>query len=168
MNKILKFTTLIVVVSFLAACSTTSKFDKDKKDSGVTTHRIKDLDEMESVSYENKMKAKYNQVYYYPFDNSILSSEDLQSIKIQSEYLAEHPGSKVFIAGHTDSRGSAEYNMALGERRAKSVVNVLLKYGVARSQIKFVSYGEEKPAVIGDSEAAYKWNRRAELKYEEF
>lgn len=161
----LRATFPFIGIVMLFGCSTTSKFGQGDS---VQTHKVRDLDEIEEVSFENKMKANYNQVYYYPFDSSDLTDEDIQSIKVQAKYLKEHPGSKVIVAGHTDSRGSAEYNMGLGFRRSKSVVSILRNIGVSRAQIKYVSFGEEKPAVLGDTEAAYKWNRRAELTYRDF
>lgn len=156
----------LVCMLLLTGCSTTKQNSRFNNE--VTAHQVKDLDEIEEVSFTNKMKANYNQVYYYAFDSSELSQEDMQSILVQAEYLKNHPGSKVLIAGHTDSRGSSEYNIALGHRRANSVVTILTANGVANSQIKSISFGEEKPAVLGDSEAAYKWNRRTELKFEDF
>ncbi|NQY42576.1 MAG: OmpA family protein [Legionellales bacterium] len=157
---------LIIVFLLLSGCTTVNK--QDEEFDNVSVHKVKEIDEVQEVSYENKMRANYNQVYYYPFDSSALSEEDIKSIKIQADYLNQHIDSKVSIYGHTDSRGSAEYNMGLGERRALSVVDLLKQYGVSKSQIKFNSFGEEKPAVLGETEAAYKWNRRTELVYGDF
>ncbi len=157
-------------VIFLVLCSGCTTIGNSDGEFGtdVSVHKVKELDEVEEISYENKMKAHYNQIYYYPFDSSFLSEEDMESIKIQANYLNEHSKSKVSIYGHTDSRGSAEYNMGLGERRALGVVEILKKHGVSMSQIKYNSFGEEKPAVLGETEAAYKWNRRTELVYGDF
>lgn len=117
-------------------------------------------------SNKNKFKAPYDQTYYYSFDSSVLSEDDVQSITIQARYLAEHPNAKIFLAGHTCEIGSPKYNLGLGERRAKTVYDVLLLNGVKSNQIHLTSYGQEKPAVRGHDEEAYRKNRRAELKYE--
>ena len=79
----------------------------------------------------------------------------MRAADVQANYLAMHPGVKVRLEGHTDARGSAEYNIALGWRRAQSVAQRLEMQGVHPDQIKIVSYGKEKPAVLGDTAAAY-------------
>lgn len=104
--------------------------------------------------------------YYFPFDNSTLSSAAKHEVRKHARYLLQNPHVKVRVEGHTDERGSREYNIALGERRAKSVSNLLASEGVAKDQVDVVSYGEEKPSVRGNNENAYQWNRRARLVYE--
>ncbi|HAV47880.1 MAG TPA: peptidoglycan-associated lipoprotein, partial [Psychrobacter sp.] len=79
--------------------------------------------------------------------------------------LSSNPNAGVVIAGHTDERGSREYNMALGERRAQAARNYLAAQGVAVNNVRIISYGEERPAVAGTTEDAYAQNRRAELSY---
>ncbi len=78
----------------------------------------------------------------------------------------KNPGKKVVIEGHYDQRGTPEYNIALGERRAQSVQTYLLNAGVSSSQVTVVSYGEEKPAVMGSSEYAFAQNRRGVIVYQ--
>ncbi len=111
-------------------------------------------------------KAPHNQVYLFAFDNSIFANKYLPSLNAQARYLMSHSGAKVMIAGHTDSKGSREYNIALGERRANSVAQRLRLAGVARKQIRVVSYGEERPVAFGDSPADFSLNRRVKLTYE--
>lgn len=111
-------------------------------------------------------RAPYNQTYHFDFDKSDIRSDYTASINAQAQYLVAHPVAKVLIEGHTDSRGSREYNIALGERRAKSIVNVLMMQGVRKEQIRIVSYGAERPVALGNSEEAYRLNRRANLIYE--
>lgn len=112
-------------------------------------------------------KAPMTQTYYYAFDNDKVNGKYLQSIKAQARYLLSHPGAHILLSGHTDERGSREYNVALGERRSKSVYNYLtVTMGVSPKQIRVVSYGQQRPAIEGHNEAAYRWNRRVVLSYE--
>jgi len=98
--------------------------------------------------------------YYFAFNSDVVEAQYRDAMIARAHYLADHPNDHIVLAGNTDSRGSREYNIALGWRRAQSVEKVLLLNGANESQIKLVSYGEEKPAVQGDTEAAYAKNRR--------
>ncbi|MDF1757390.1 MAG: peptidoglycan-associated lipoprotein Pal [Legionellaceae bacterium] len=111
-------------------------------------------------------KAPHNQIYLFKYDDSSILTKYIASIDAQAEYLKTHPGAKVVIDGHTDERGSREYNVALGERRANSIADKLRRGGVSRKQIRVVSYGKERPANLGHDESARVQNRRAELTYE--
>jgi peptidoglycan-associated lipoprotein len=86
-------------------------------------------------------------------------------IRDHANYLLDHPEASVTLSGHTDERGSREYNIALGERRAESVKRLLLARGVSAQQVNVVSYGEEKPAVAGHGEEAWSKNRRVAFNY---
>lgn len=114
----------------------------------------------------NALRAPYNQIYYFSFDDSNVHEEDRASIEVQARYLVSHRNARVRIEGNTDSRGSREYNVALGEHRAMSVADILKLNGAASSQIKVVSYGAEKAVAFGDTEEDYQLNRRVELVYE--
>lgn len=111
--------------------------------------------------------AKMANQYYFAYDSSDLTPEAKNEVRKHARYLLEHPAVKVRVEGHTDERGSREYNVALGERRAKTVSSTLENEGVLNNQVAVVSYGEEKPAVLGHDENAWKWNRRAKLVYEQ-
>ena len=101
---------------------------------------------------------------YFDFDKSDLRQDARNSLAKNAEtMLKAKAGAKVSIEGHCDERGSAEYNLALGERRAKSVQQYLLTLGVQPERLSVVSYGKEKPAVQGNEEAAWAKNRRAEF-----
>ena len=103
---------------------------------------------------------------YFEYDQSSVTEQDIPAIKAQGNYLLSHPGAKIRIEGHTDERGSPEYNIALGWRRAKAVVAVMDQLGVSPKQLNVVSFGKEKPAVSGHDENAWHANRRANLVYE--
>jgi peptidoglycan-associated lipoprotein len=102
---------------------------------------------------------------YFDFDSSEIKGEGTDVVAAHAKYLAANPTTRVRLEGHTDERGSREYNIGLGERRAQSVRRALLLQGASDSQISTVSYGEERPAVPGHDEAAWARNRRVEIVY---
>ncbi len=104
-------------------------------------------------------------VFYFELDSSELSAEDREIISAHAHYLAAHPEMSVVIEGHADERGSREYNMALGERRALTVRQLILVQGVGQQQIQYISFGEERPVALGHDDSAWSLNRRAELLY---
>jgi peptidoglycan-associated lipoprotein len=97
---------------------------------------------------------------YFAFDSSEIQPEYLPVVAAHATYLAKYPAARIRLEGHADERGSREYNIGLGERRAQTVRKALMLQGVAESQITTVSYGEERPAAEGHDEAAYAQNRR--------
>lgn len=111
-------------------------------------------------------QAPHNQLYLFTYDDSTLASKYLPSVNAQAEYMRSHSGARVLLAGHTDERGSREYNVALGERRANTVAQILYMAGVSRQQVRVVSYGKERPANYGHEESSHAQNRRVELTYE--
>lgn len=106
-----------------------------------------------------------NQKYYFDFNSNTVHQEYYPSIGAQAKYLSSHPSSAVRLEGNTDIRGSREYNMALGWRRAKAVKSVLLQDGASPRQITTFSWGAEKPAATGADEVSYAKNRRVDLKF---
>ncbi|CEG57626.1 peptidoglycan-associated lipoprotein Pal [Legionella fallonii] len=111
-------------------------------------------------------QAPHNQLYLFSYDDSNLAPKYLPSVNAQADYLKSHPGARVLLAGHTDERGSREYNVALGEHRANTVADILRMAGVSRQQIRVVSYGKERPANLGHDDASHAQNRRVEFTYE--
>lgn len=104
-------------------------------------------------------------VVYFAFDSSEISTDAASVLNQHASLMMANPNAGVLVAGHTDERGSREYNIALGERRAQSVRNYLAAQGVPANNIRVISYGEERPAVMGTTEEDYALNRRAELSY---
>lgn len=102
-------------------------------------------------------------IYYFDFDSNVVHEDDKPAIIANADYLVAHPKVKALLEGHTDPRGSREYNIGLGERRAKAVAEILVSKGVSPSQLRIVSYGAEKPAIPGHDEAAYQKDRRSVL-----
>lgn len=111
-----------------------------------------------------KAPAK-DRVIYFSFDSSNIDDRAKAIVGAHASYLKAHPTTKILLEGHTDNRGSRGYNVALGERRAIAVLKLFNQLGVAATQIRIVSYGEENPAVSGYSEDAYKRNRRVVIQY---
>ncbi len=161
---------VITLLSFLSACS----YFKSEKDKGVdngnaqTSGLSSDQNEfgVEGVSAANRLKAPYNQSYYFDYDRYDVKESDIESVNVQANYLVAHPSAKVRLEGSTDERGSREYNVALGWKRAKAAAAILKQQGVADSQIAVVSFGKEKPIALGHDEKSYEQNRRVDLIYE--
>jgi peptidoglycan-associated lipoprotein len=102
---------------------------------------------------------------YFDFDSSEIRGEGTDIVAAHAKYLASNTGMKVRLEGHTDERGSREYNIGLGERRSQAVRRALLLQGAGEAQLSTVSYGEERPAAAGSDEAAWTKNRRVEIVY---
>lgn len=111
----------------------------------------------------NSLLAK--RVVYFDFDKSDVKDDFRDIVAAHAAYLAAHPNVTVSLEGHCDERGTREYNIALGERRANAVTRMLTLQGVAANQITTISYGEERPAALGHDESAWAQNRRAEIVY---
>ena len=104
-------------------------------------------------------------VVYFDFDKSDIKDDFRAVIQAHAEYLANNANASVTLEGHADERGTREYNIALGERRANAVQRMLTLQGAAASQIRVVSYGEERPAALGHDEESWALNRRVEFIY---
>lgn len=109
--------------------------------------------------------AYQDNTIYFDYNSSEIRDEFLPLIIRMAKNLEDNPGKQARLEGHADERGTREYNLALGERRAQEVRNLVLLQGVAEGQVEVISYGEEKPAMPGGGEAAWELNRRVELVY---
>lgn len=165
MVNVAKMLGILVVVGALGACTAAKKVD----DIDVSADKGKrgDLDASRSglKPWEDPANELYNRVVYFDFDKSEVRTDGQELISKHSVYLAGNPNSKVRLEGHSDERGSREYNIGLGERRSQSVRRVMLFNRVTDSQLETISYGEERPAIEGHDEAAWGKNRRVELVY---
>ena len=105
-------------------------------------------------------------IIYFAFDSDQIRADDLALIAQHAQWISANPGSRVRLEGHTDERGTREYNIGLGERRAQAVRRALaLQGGADLQQVPTVSFGEERPAVAGEGEDAFSMNRRVEIVY---
>ena len=107
--------------------------------------------------------SQENRIIYFEFDRFDIKPEYNAILQAHARYLSSNSSARVRLEGHADERGSREYNIGLGERRAQTVRKALMLQGVSEAQITTVSYGEERPAVEGSDESAYAQNRRVEL-----
>lgn len=113
---------------------------------------------------DDELIREYPPVVYFGYDQAAISDESMQVVKFYADRLVDNPHLSVVLEGHTDERGTPSYNLALGEKRAKSVAELMVMYGVDPTRITEISFGEEQPAVIGHDETAWGKNRRVEIK----
>ena len=104
-------------------------------------------------------------VIYFPYDSDTLGASEIQLVAAHARFLSTQPGVRLRLEGHTDERGTREYNIGLGERRAQAVRRAFGLQGIADPRLATVSYGEEQPAVMGSDDASLARNRRVELVY---
>jgi len=169
---------LILVVAFIGmvACRSSGEVDPTTQtgsqsgQSGINTstqtnQQIQSEAARRAAEAEARVRrtALQTTVFYFDFDIAEFRPADRDTLTMHGQELAANPGRRLRLEGHADERGTREYNLALGERRAQSIMNFLIVNGAARSQIEVVSYGEERPADTGSSDAAYQRNRRVEL-----
>ncbi len=167
---------LIFSVAFLAACEGTTGTTKD--DSTVTSSASGSSSSGSAstsatgsgsawaghpLDDPNSLLAK--RTVYFDYDESVILDQDRAILEAHSQYLSQNPGAAVTLEGHTDERGTREYNLALGERRTISVRQFMSLLGAAGQQLRTVSYGEEQPAALGHNEEAWAQNRRVEVIY---
>jgi len=162
--RMTKIVLLAALTGFIAACGTTQKVD-DKDVYAKDGQRGSKNRTNYKFRWENPSDELYNRVVYFEFDKADVRSDDKELITKHAAFLSANSSQKVRLEGHSDERGSREYNIGLGERRAQSVRRLMLFQGVADRQIEAVSYGEERPAVEGHDEDSWAKNRRVELVY---
>lgn len=104
-------------------------------------------------------------VLYFDYDKSIVGDDFIPVLQAHSDFLINNPDKGVVLSGHADSRGSNEYNLALGQRRADAVRDLMRSMGVTDLQLESLSFGEESPAALGETENAWQMNRRVEIRY---
>ena len=137
----------------------------DAGDAGVTTYGA-DADAAPAFSRLDDPESPLSvRVIYFEYDSSRIQPQYRFAIEAHAAWLSANPGTVITLEGHADERGSREYNLALGERRAQTIKAQLRLLGVAPEQLRLVSYGEERPAADGHDEAAWQQNRRVEILY---
>ncbi|MBR9873276.1 peptidoglycan-associated lipoprotein Pal [Vibrio sp. J1-1] len=172
LNKVLKGLLIALPVMAMTACSSSddaasSTGDATNQSGAVETTVVSPMDQAGQLT-EQELKEqalRETQTIYFAFDNSTIAGDYEEMLAAHAAYLSKNPSLRVTIEGHADERGTPEYNIALGERRAQAVANYLQALGVQADQISIVSYGEEKPLLLGQSDEVYAKNRRAVLVY---
>jgi len=155
----------VVAVTFLlAACETASQVSGDSASTSASNTASSSAASSSSASAEKTSAEKLAQVgdtVNFDFDSAELTVSARSTLNRQSAFLSMNPDLMIVIEGHADERGTREYNLALGERRATAVRDYLVAKGINAARVRTVSYGKERPAVSGSDEAAWAKNRRA-------
>jgi peptidoglycan-associated lipoprotein len=149
---IIRMIGLAAVVLLLAACSSAPPPAAGGPPSGVGGPGY-------GPGSQQDLAATAGDRVFFAYDQSDISSEGQQILQRQAEWLKRYPRVSITIEGHCDERGTREYNLALGERRAQAVKNVLVALGIPAARIQTISYGKERPIVVGSDEAGYAQNR---------
>ncbi len=151
----------LIVIIFLSSCSNMNVTQEKVNSGGVKTVEATSINN-ENIRYDS-MAVFANATIYFEFDKSNLTSKSIQTLKSTVNALNDNSSIRITLAGHADERGTREYNLALGQRRAETVSDYLLLNGISKSRITVKSYGEERPAVSGQDEKSYSRNRRVEI-----
>ncbi|ATO32241.1 Peptidoglycan-associated lipoprotein [Dickeya dianthicola] len=165
-NKVLKGLMLALPVLAVAACSSNKHANNDQSslNGGAGMENSGNMSSAEQARLQMQ-ELQRNNIVYFDLDKYDIRPDFAQMLDAHAAFLRSNPSYKVTVEGHADERGTPEYNIALGERRANAVQMYLQGKGVSADQISVVSYGKEKPAVLGHDEAAWSKNRRAVLVY---
>jgi peptidoglycan-associated lipoprotein len=165
---------VVGLIAILVGCSTTG--DKQSGDVAVEDRGTAADEAVTSGAYGSSEFSSYSltdpnsplarRVIYFEYDSAEITSSDQELLVQHAGYLVANPAQQITLEGHTDERGSREYNIALGDRRAQSVERIMELNGVLPEQISVVSYGEEKPAAEGHGDAVWSLNRRVEIVYQ--
>lgn len=169
-----RFISIVAMLFFVAACNTTSStqggagFSADKNAAQSETLSAANRFDIASGNLEpftpidgSSIGAKASDRVFFSFDSASLNAQARKTLDKQVAWLKKNSDASVTIEGHCDERGTREYNLALGDRRAMAVKNYLVNSGVSESRVGTISYGKERPAVLGSNEAAWAENRRS-------
>jgi peptidoglycan-associated lipoprotein len=159
MSRIVKGLTIIALAATLAACSSVNLDDKNASNANAT-----DANGIMDPFNPNSPLAQRKSVYF-EFNDYSVTEQYRGVVELHGKYLLATPAQRVTIEGNTDARGGAEYNLALGQRRADAVRRMLTLLGVPDTQVETISLGKEKPKALGNTDADYAENRRADFAY---
>ncbi|AFK52747.1 MAG: peptidoglycan-associated lipoprotein [Tistrella sp.] len=161
-----KILTAVAALAFMAACSSAPEDTGSTGASGATSSSSYGSGQgtvstgAQPGSWEYVQQTAGDRVFF-ELDSSSLTAEGRQTLSVQADFLRANPAQRIVIEGHADERGTREYNLALGDRRATAAKNYLVALGISPDRIETISYGKERPAVLGSDEAAWAQNRRA-------
>lgn len=167
---------IIIITSllFIAACNKKPKEVMNKITEGSSSQKTEQTKQNENINNQDTADLRDTIVpgsakdflinvgdrVFFDFDSSTITEKAQTTLKGQAAWLRAYPSVDLIIQGHTDERGTREYNLALGERRANSVKSYLIALGIASDRLQTISYGKERPAVLGSNEEAWRQNRR--------
>ena len=161
-----KILTAVAALAFMAACSSAPEDTGSTGASGATSSSSYGSGQgtvstgAQPGSWEYVQQTAGDRVFF-ELDSSSLTAEGRQTLSVQADFLRANPAQRIVIEGHADERGTREYNLALGDRRATAAKNYLVALGISPDRIETISYGKERTAVLGSDEAAWAQNRRA-------
>ena len=162
-----KFFISIFMVLFVAACATTPKDSADSSGSGSSSSASEEGTITETTGSgivsgsQEDLIVNVGDRVFFGYDSSDLDSDALELLQDQVAWLKQNSDVSVTIEGHCDERGTREYNLALGEKRAQAVKNYLIGLGINPDRVSTISYGKERPAVVGSNDGAWAQNRRS-------
>ena len=168
-NQCFKVGLFVISLFVLGACSSTSEMEDESANTESAASSTSSSSSgagssnqltQEQIRAQNALRQT---VFYFDFDVAEFKPADRETLTYHARDLAANSGKRIRLEGHADERGTREYNLALGERRANGILNYFIVNGASRSQIEVVSYGEERPEQSGQSEQAYSRNRRVEV-----
>ncbi len=166
-NQCFKVGLFVISLFVLGACSSTSEMEDESAntESAASSSSSSGAGSSNQLTQEQirAQNALRQTVFYFDFDVAEFKPADRETLTYHARDLAANSGKRIRLEGHADERGTREYNLALGERRANGILNYFIVNGASRSQIEVVSYGEERPEQSGQSEQAYSRNRRVEV-----
>lgn len=180
-----KFLTALVVAGVLAGCESAPPLEQEgakvedrapspaqpggpvkPADSGATARKPGDAGRLGADALKDPGNILSKRSVYFDFDSSVVKDEFKPLVSAHAKYLSQNRNARMRVEGNTDERGSREYNLALGQRRADAVKQMMQVLGASAGQIETVSFGEEKPKAQGGDERAWAENRRADIRYQ--
>jgi peptidoglycan-associated lipoprotein len=169
MKTALRFMALVTLALILAACARDVRQEVDtapaSQPAPIETDRLDPRNFSDPRNLDNADSILSQRVIYFEFDRSNVRAEFRPIIEAHGAYLRANPSARVVLEGHTDERGSREYNLGLGERRGSSVDELLRAAGASANQLEVVSFGEERPVCRQSNEECWQRNRRTEIVY---
>ena len=159
MQLVKSFFTISLVTIFVVSCSSVQVTEESVRESSIATVEVSTSD-----TYETKSTAiSTSATIYFDFDKYNLTSRSIQTLRGVISAMQDNSSITLVLEGHADERGTREYNLALGQRRAEAVSDYLILNGIDKNRISVKSFGEEKPAFLGQNEISYAKNRRVEI-----
>jgi peptidoglycan-associated lipoprotein len=169
----IKYIATFMIAAFVSGCSVLNQKDPDvivttepmltKSEEG-SVDKVISAENVNLDSLQNSGQTLGKNIIYFEYDKYSVDNSDYKDIiKRYSSYMLKHKNAALRIEGHADERGSRAYNLALGEKRAETIKEMMLINGVSKNSIEVVSYGEESPSILGTSEETHSLNRRVEI-----
>lgn len=178
MKMIMRFGLVVASTAMIVACGGNSAVIPEEDMGGVDpaavetndyndvqTSGLADPDAWKVDPLNHPDSPLHMRVIYFGFDDASLTEEGRGLVEAHAKFLAGNAAQNIVLEGHADERGTREYNIALGQQRAETVRRMMLLYGVSSTQIRVLSYGEEKPAEFGHDDQSWALNRRVEIRY---